>query len=114
MFFKGNNKLANNNDGLKKLKRLAQNIKDFEGINSIPMGDVLTDEFIQANTNFQNIEELFEKAGYKVENQADFQAIPQEDIDSFVRENSKFDSFTTLQQEAVDEFVRNKIFKGVK
>jgi len=106
--------LAKNNDGLKKLKRLAQNVRSLEGTNSIPMGDVLTDEFIQANTNFKNIDDLFEKAGYKVENQADFEAIPQEDIDNFVRENSKFDSFTALQQEAVNEFVRNKIFQGVK
>ncbi|HCA5286073.1 TPA: hypothetical protein MW252_002168 [Acinetobacter nosocomialis] len=104
-------KITGNLNGLKKL---AENAKKLDGEQQLSLGTLFDEGFLRDNTDFENIDDLFEKAGYKVENQDDFAAIPQEDIDTFVRENTKFESFTNMQQHAAAEYVRKQLFKGLK
>ncbi|AQZ81203.1 hypothetical protein BUM88_06060 [Acinetobacter calcoaceticus] len=96
------------------LKKLTENAKKLNGEQQVSLGTLFNEGFLQANTDFENIDELFEKAGFKVETEEDFAAIPQEDIDTFVRENTKFESFTDMQQHAATEYMRKQLFKGLK
>ena len=104
-------KITGNLDGLKKLTSNAKNLKDQ---NQTKFGDIVTKEFIQSNTNFESLDDLFEKAGFKVETEEDIEAVPQEELDNFIRENTKFKGFSDLQVEAVTEFARKQLFKGIK
>lgn len=99
---------------LSGLKNLTENAKKLEGEQQLSLGTLFNEGFLLANTNFESIDDLFEKAGFKVETEEDFAAIPQEDIDVFVRENTKFESFTDMQQQAMAEYVRKQLFKGLK
>ncbi|HFX6308340.1 hypothetical protein [Acinetobacter pittii] len=101
-------------DGFKGLEKLADNLKNLGGEQKVSLGTLFNEGFIQTHTDFENIDDLFEKAGFKVETEEDFAAIPQEDIDAFVQEHTKFDSFTDMQQKAAAEHVRKQIFKGIK
>ncbi|MEX5367430.1 hypothetical protein WCE00_10735 [Acinetobacter haemolyticus] len=96
------------------LKKLSENAKKLAGQKEVSFGEIFNEGFIRANTNFENIDDLFMKAGFKVETKEDFENIPQEEIDSFVRENTKFDSFTNLHQEAFEAYVKKNLFKGIK
>ncbi|MBP1505794.1 hypothetical protein J8Z68_13270 [Acinetobacter nosocomialis] len=101
-------------DGFNNLKKLSENVKKLDGEQQVSLGTLFNEGFLQANTDFESIDDLFEKAGYNVENEEDFAAIPQEDIDAFIRENTKFESFTDMQQHAAAEYVRKQLFKGLK
>lgn len=101
-------------DGFNNLRKLSDNLKKMDGEQEVSLGTLFNEGFIQSNTDFESIDDLFEKAGFKVESQEDFAAIPQEEIDTFVRENTKFESFTDLQQKAAAEYVRKQLFKGLK
>ncbi|MDV7604327.1 hypothetical protein R4610_06530 [Acinetobacter baumannii] len=99
---------------LSGLKKLTENAKKLDGEQQVSLGTLFNEGFLQANTDFKSIDDLFEKAGFKVETEEDFAAIPQEDIDAFVCENTKFESFTDMQQQAMTEYVRKQLFKGLK
>ncbi|MDH0562169.1 hypothetical protein [Acinetobacter courvalinii] len=101
-------------DDFSGLNKLTENVKKLEGQSEISLGTLFNDGFLQSNTNFQNIDELFEKAGFKVETPEDFDAIPQEEIDQFIRENTKYESFSDLQTKAVTEYVRKNLLSGLK
>lgn len=96
------------------LKKLAENAKKLAGQTEVSFGEIFNEGFIQTHTSFENIDDLFKKAGFNVETKEDFDAVPQEAIDTFVRDNTKFDSFTDLHQKAFDEYVKKNLFKGLK
>lgn len=101
-------------NGFKSLEKLADNLKNLDRKQSVSLEVLFNEGFIQTHTDFESIDDLFEKAGFKVESEQDFAAIPQEDIDAFVREYTKFDSFTDMQHQAATEHVRKQIFGGIK
>ncbi|ARG18847.1 hypothetical protein B7L44_14030 [Acinetobacter nosocomialis] len=101
-------------DGFNKIKKLAENAKKLDGEQKVSLGTLFNEGFLQANTDFESIDDLFEKAGYNVENEDDFAAIPQEGIDAFIRENTKFESFNAMHRQATTEYVRKQLLKGLK
>ncbi|MCQ1053241.1 hypothetical protein NNO95_02410 [Acinetobacter baumannii] len=102
-------------DGFNNLRKLSDNLKKLDGQQQqVSLGTLFNEGFIQSHTDFESIDELFEKAGFKVESEEDFAAIPQEEIDTFVRENTKFESFTDMQQQAATEYFGKQLFKGIK
>ncbi|SEO55313.1 hypothetical protein [Acinetobacter sp. yr461] len=101
-------------NGFKSLEKLADNLKNLDGQQTVSLEVLFNEGFIQSNTEFQSIGELFEKAGFKIESQEDFAAMPDEEIDTFVKENTKFESFSDLKKKAAEEHVRKQIFKGIK
>lgn len=58
------------------LKKLSENAKKLAEQTEVSFGKIFNEGFIQANTNFENIDDLFMKAGFKVETKEDFENIP--------------------------------------
>lgn len=104
-------KITGNTDGLKKL---AANIKKLENQKQVEFGEIVSKEFIQKHTDFESLDDLFEKAGFKVLTIEDFEAIPQESIDSFINQKTKFKDFSDLQTQAAAEYVQKQLFKDLK
>jgi len=96
------------------LQKLSENLKKAESKQNVPLADLLNDSFIQSKTPFSNLNELFEKAGFKVETKGDFEAIPDEAINRFIFENSKYKTFQEMLGAAGVEYMNNMIFKGLK
>lgn len=74
---------------------------------SISFADLLSPTFISEHTDFETIQELFEQSGYTVENEEDFAAIPDEEWDAFIAENTNFDSWKAMQIKAFEVFTDN-------
>lgn len=109
-FFLNGNEMS---DDFKGLKKLVQNAKKLDGQHDVQLGVIFNEGFIQSHTKFSSIDDLFEKAGFKVESKEDFDAIPQEDIDSFVRDNTNFEDFNEMYKSATTEYVKKQLFKGL-
>jgi len=71
----------------------------------IPLITILSNYFFETHTSFKNLNDFFIKAGYEVNNQEDMEGIPQEELDLFVKNNTKFSSFSSLQMEATLDYI---------
>lgn len=83
------------------LNRLSEKV-DSVNQNNIRIRYQILDDFIKDQTDFENLNDLFLKAGFVVNNAIDFANVPQVEIDAFVRERTKFSSFTELQHAAFE------------
>jgi hypothetical protein len=71
--------------------------------------DVLDESFMQEHTDFSSLEELFEAGGWDVEQQADFEDIPQAELDSLVAERSDFDTWDEMVKTGFDHYVKEEL-----
>ena len=91
------------------LDELAKKAKELEGNQEAKLGDLLTPQFISANSSFQNIEELFEASSYKIESREDFEAIPDQEWDDFISNNTELSSWEAMQKEAVVAYTKRQL-----
>ena len=96
------------------LNQLKQNINDLKQNEGPTIKEILSDEFLQEHTSFQNFNELFEKAGFKADTQEEIDAIPQDKIDNFIKENTKFDDFNMMYSTAILIYTQKHLLKGMK
>lgn len=82
----------------RKIESMQKKAEALGRTESAPLGELLSPEFLSANTKFASVEQLFESAGFKVETQEDLDAVPQETIDAHVRANSGYDGWSSLLQ----------------
>ena len=85
-------KITGLNELSKKLDTLAGNVAKLNGTHQVPIAEMLTPEFMAGHTRFANIDEFFDASGFQVISAADFEAIPTEPLDEFVRTESSFES----------------------
>ncbi|QXX72684.1 hypothetical protein FOF38_04845 [Enterococcus faecium] len=91
------------------LNKMSKAAQELDGDNEIPMADLLTNSFISKNTSCQSLDEFFEKSGFDVSSEEAFAAIPDEDMDRFVSQNSNFNTWTDMLGTATQEYVAKKL-----
>lgn len=100
-------------DGLdelqKKLDDLAKNAEALDGEHSVPVSELLTDDFIAKHTSFASTDAMFEASGFKIETQEDFAAIPDDEWDTFIRSVSSFDDWQSMLGAAGQEWAVRKL-----
>jgi hypothetical protein len=100
---KGLDKLQN------QLRDLSRSAKKLDGQHSIPLLELLNDGFISKHTKFQSAEQLFQASGYKFETQEDFANIPDKEWDEYIRANSSFDNWESMQSAAALDWTKAKL-----
>jgi hypothetical protein len=91
-----------------RLKKLADDAEELDG-QSVPLSEVLTDEFVHTNSPFDSLDNLIKASGYTVESQEDFEAIPDEEWDRFISDNTSFDSWQEMIDSAGAIYAKNKL-----
>ncbi|MCF7618562.1 MULTISPECIES: hypothetical protein [Bacillus] len=89
----------------RKLEKMQQKAKELEKGQEVQLNDLFTDSFMKKNTKFSSLDEMFDKSPFTIENQQDFESIPDDLWDNFVRENSKFLNWGEMQQEAKNLYI---------
>lgn len=95
------------------LKKLAENAKKMHGTNEVKLTDLMPPEFISNCSQFENIEQLFDSSGFKVESKEDFAAIPDNEWEEFIVSNTSFNSWEEMQKQAMTEYAKKQLFKGI-
>lgn len=93
----------------RKLGQLADNARALGEAKSASLTDILTPQFISNHTRFQGAEEFFGASGFKIESQADFEAISEEKFDDFVRSVSSFTSWREMLNTAGAAWAKKKL-----
>lgn len=78
-------------DKLDKLKQLGTRVS---------FGDMFPPEFISSHSGYSDMEKLIEASGFVVESEEDFKAIPDSAWEGHIVENTKFDSWRSMQEAA--------------
>ncbi len=98
---------------LSGLKRLAKNAEEMHGKHQVKLIDLMPNEFIRKHSNFNSLEELFNASGYEVKTPEDFAAIPDQEWESFIVNNTKFESWEDMRRQAAVEYTKRQLFKGI-
>lgn len=93
-------------DELNEMKETAQKL---DGENEINFGELFNDSFMQDNTDFESIEAFFEKSPWTIENENDFDAIPESDLDDYVDEHTVFDDWEAMLGQAGENWVAKQL-----
>ena len=73
--------------GLEKLQTRAEGIS---GEQEVRMSELLTLDFLAKYTEFDSLDEMFSASGFEIEAAEDFEKIPDDEWDSFIRSQSEF------------------------
>jgi hypothetical protein len=74
-----------------------------------PVGDVLTPEFVAANTRFKDVSSLMEAGGFTIASQGDFEAIPEDKLDAHIRAVSRFASWKAMLSEGAADYMKREL-----
>lgn len=104
-------KITGNLNGLKKLTK---NVEELKKKGEASFTEIVNPEFISAHTDFSDIFDLFKQAGFDIDTVEEIETIPEDELDSFISEKTKFSDFQDLQKNAVAEYMRKHLVKGLK
>lgn len=104
-------KLDNLDSFQKKLDKIAKQVQDLEGTRSIPFEELFTKNFLNKYTNFNSLDELFEKCSINSDEDLENNI---ELLNSEVKHNSDFSSWHEMLDVATSEYYEeqmNNFFK---
>lgn len=76
---------------------------------AVPLNELLTNEFIHENTKFDTVYDFFENSGFSIATEEEFAAIPENEMDDFVANNSNFDTWDEMLGSASQEYIFKKL-----
>ena len=88
------------------LEDLERKLKDLDGTHSVPLEELMPDDFIRRHTDFATLGEMLDASGLTLESQEDFES---GEWDAFVAERTRFESWEEMQQKAAGEWVGRKL-----
>jgi len=89
------------------LKKLQKNVDKLSKQKNVPLYQLFTQSFISKNTNFSNLDEFFNACN--IHSNEDLEAISDAEIDKFVIQNTKFQSWQEMLDTSVAEYYKNEL-----
>lgn len=86
-------KLQGADELIKELEGLEQRAKELNGTHELKFEEILTSEFMNKYTDYSSITEMLDASGFKIESNEDFDKIPVDKLDEFIKEHTRFPSW---------------------
>lgn len=90
------------------LDELRRRLDQFGREQLVPIGDLLTPEFMRRNTPFSSVDEMFESGGFEVSGQEDFDEIRPE-LDAFVARETRFTDWEDMLEAALIPWTKSQL-----
>ncbi len=87
----------------KSLEKIGKKMKALDG-REVSFNDLFPPAFMERHTQFKSIDEMVEKSPFTVESQEDFEKIPDNKWDEFIRNTTSFQSWEEMMSKAGEEF----------
>ncbi|WP_394179576.1 hypothetical protein [Marinomonas posidonica] len=97
----------------KGFKNLQKNIGELSKKTEIKLTELMSPSFVSGCSKFNTIEDLFDASGFTIESPADFSAIPDEEWEKFIVENTSFSSWNEMQHKALEHYTKQQLQKGL-
>lgn len=113
IFFRGDLIMGIEISGLEEFKdnleKIQHNVENMSGEHTVKFTELFNESFMQRNTNFKSIEDMFEKSEFKVESNEDFKKIPDDKWDEYIQENTNFKDWKKMSEQAGEEYTKKKL-----
>ncbi|WP_328222445.1 hypothetical protein [Aeromonas caviae] len=96
------------------LKQLQENLKKVSETTQVTLAELMPHLFISNCSKFTSLEELFESSGFKIDSPEDFAAIPDDEWNIFIKENTTYEDWSEMQQAAAAEYFKSALNKGMR
>lgn len=93
------------------LEKLQENLKAMEGTQSVRLAEVVSPQFVSANTKYPDFDALLTEVG--ITTAEEFEAYPEADFDAFIAANTRFSTWREMQEEAVAAYAKAQLLKGM-
>ena len=100
-------------EAMRKMKRLQDNTQALSGRHDIRSSEFCPPSFMRRFTKVASFDALLEASGFKVESQADFEAIPEAEWETVIQAHTSFSSWRQMQEKAGVEYAERKLMEGV-
>ncbi len=105
--------MTNNFDGFKDFgEKLSKAAEETSG--NVSLDKLFNKGFMAKYSNLQTIDEMFDKAGFVIESEGDFTALPEETLSSIVKQHTSFSSWEEMLGKAGEEHMGNEIIKRLR
>jgi len=98
----------------RNFKQLENNLKKLSNTTQLTLAELMPSSFISSCSKFSSIDELFEASGFEIESADDFAAIPDDEWDLFIQQNTTYENWQDMQQSAASEYAKATLYKGMK
>ena len=93
----------------KKLKPMERVANGVGNTHSVSFDELFKNSFMRKYTNFSSFDEFLQAGNFTVNSQKDFEAIPDDEMDSHVSKTTKFSSWEDMLGEAGKEYTLKKL-----
>lgn len=93
----------------KKLDDLSRRAKKLDGAQNVPVTELLAPAFLSRCSHFKSAGEMFEASGFAVNSQEDFDAIPADRWDAFIRQSTGYGSWEEMFKAASVAWVKREL-----
>ena len=89
--------------------KLQKNLEEVSGTNTYNLSDVLTTDFIRANTTFGSYDDMIDKSGLELTETTAEELYLNEELNAFIKANTKFENFKDMCTLAAQEYVAKRV-----
>lgn len=93
----------------KKLGDLSRRAQNLEGPRNVPVTELLTPAFLSKCSRFNSAAEMFEASGFAVNSQEDFDAIPDDQWNAFIEQNTSYSNWEEMLKAAGAAWVKREL-----
>ncbi|ELZ43360.1 hypothetical protein C464_16577 [Halorubrum coriense DSM 10284] len=91
------------------LDELRDQLDDVAGGDQVSFGELFDGAFMRRYTDFNDLDSFFEAGGWEIEGEEDFEAIPDDEFDDHVDENTRFNSWDAMLEKAASEWMADQL-----
>ncbi|QDH23465.1 hypothetical protein [Saccharibacillus brassicae] len=99
--------MPKNNNLEKQLKAFGKKVAATSG--PVSMGVLFNDDFISRKTDFENSESFFQAVPVNLDSEEEYAKFDESELDTFIAEHSKFNSWKEFMQSAATEQVIKRL-----
>jgi len=96
-------------DDIDDLEELADRAEELGGENEVALSDLFNPSFMQKHTDFESLEEFFEKSPWTVKSEDDLDEIPDGPFNEYVDEHTVFANQDEMMNKAGEKWTTDQL-----
>lgn len=93
----------------RSMKKFDKGLEELEKHPGVSLGELFNSRFMQKHTDCTSIDDFLEQSGFDCSSVESFEAIPEADMDEYVRNHTSFKSWQEMLAEADGEYLAKKL-----
>ena len=98
-----------NIDNSNNLDKIKNKINKLDGNGKVRFRDIFTAEFMENNTDFNSINQMFKQSDFEIRNEEDFNNLDENKLNCYVAENTDFSDWDEMTEKAISEWVKKEL-----